>query len=91
MNSIKPSGISTIPKLQPLSARPTTAEAMPSTISPRVIFFAATSSEMMHQFGWVWSAHSKAMCDAERPISFTKCQYFFAEFASRHKLPMSSL
>ena len=31
------------------------------------------------------------MWEAERPISLTKCQYFFAEFASRPMLPISSL
>ena len=42
-------------------------------------------------FGWVCSAHSSAIWEAERPISLMKCQYFFAEFASRPMLPISSL
>ena len=73
------------------AARAATMFASSSTISPSVIFLAATSSEMIAAFGWVCSAHSSAMCDAERPISLMKCQYLRAEFASRSMLPMSSL
>lgn len=42
-------------------------------------------------FGWVSKAHSKATWLALRPITFTKCQYFLAEFASRSMFPINSL
>ena len=88
---MRPSGISATPKFIPAAARAATTTAISSTILARVIFFAATSSEMIAMFGWVWSAHSSAMWEAERPISLMKCQYFLAELASRPMLPMSSL
>ena len=40
--------------------------------------------------GCVSSAHSSATCEAERPITLMKCQYFLAELASLSMLPISS-
>ena len=90
INSITPSGISTTPKFSLRFARFITASAIISVICLRVIFFSATSSEIRQIFGWVRSAHSRAMWLANRPISLIKCQYFFAEFASRAMLPIRS-
>ena len=46
--------------------------------------------DMIVTFGWVCRAHSSAMCEALRPMSLMKCQYFLAELASRSMLPISS-
>ena len=51
----------------------------------------ATSSEMMVTAGLVCSATSMATCEAERPISLMKCQYFSEERVSCRILPTISL
>ena len=50
-------------------------------------FFASTSSETRATLGLVWRATSRPMWEAERPMSFTKCQYFRPEAESRSMLP----
>ena len=80
----------TTPKLSPRSARAQTERTICSVISVKLVFFASTSSLMMQTFGCVRSAHSSATCEAERPMTLTKCQYLRAEQASRSMLPMRS-
>ncbi len=80
----------TTPKFSPFSARTTTDFTTWSITWPRLIFLCSTSSEMRQTLGLVWKAHSRAMCEAERPISLMKCQYLRLEAASRQMLPMSS-
>src|SRR5690554_6590776 len=62
------SGIKIVPKLSPLAARLATTSAISVTKSSRVMPFCSTSSEMMVMLGCVSRAHSRQMCEAERPI-----------------------
>ena len=90
MNSTMPSGMMATPKFMPLAALLATESVMYSAISFNDIFLAATSSPTRQMLGCVCKAHSKATCDAERPMTLMKCQYFLAELASLSMLPMSS-
>ena len=65
--------------------------AMPSMMFASDIFLAAISSEIRVIAGLVCSATSSATCEAERPISLTKCQYLSEELVSCRMLPTISL
>jgi hypothetical protein len=55
------------------------------------LLLAAISSEIRVIAGLVCSATSSATCEAERPISLTKCQYLSEELVSCRMLPTISL
>ena len=63
---------------------------MSSTTASSVTPLAATSSPISATFGAHRSAHSSVRCDAFLPITLTKCQYFPADRASEHRLPIVS-
>mmetsp|Transcript_13318 Transcript_13318/g.26303 ORF Transcript_13318/g.26303 Transcript_13318/m.26303 type:complete len:217 (+) Transcript_13318:1958-2608(+) len=83
-----PSGISTVPKFFPASARLHTTSAMSCTMCTSVLSAAPYSSAMITKLGCVWRAHSITSCEGSLPISRMKCQYLGIDAASVRMLPI---
>lgn len=87
---MRPSGTRITPQFFPILALSQIMSATQVVTCDRVICFASTSSPIRTQLIWVLSAHSRAIWEADLPMSLTKWQYSLEEMTSEQRFPIAS-